>query len=123
MKKFMGLFILFVSMINLVQGSDRESLVKSNVGYHEEFQMPKKEVILLILKTHLLEIDEFEFIEKAILKIAEKRLSKDDISEILHDAGGYGKKNIRVCHYDNAAEALILEAAKNEQKLKKCTIQ
>ncbi len=49
----MSLCVLFVNMINVVQGSYRTSQRERDFGRHEKVLMPKKSVVVQILQKHL----------------------------------------------------------------------
>lgn len=53
MKKFMSLFILFVNMINVVQGSYRTSQRERDFGRYAAVLMPKKSVVVQVLQKYL----------------------------------------------------------------------
>ncbi len=83
------------------------TLVLASNNYFEPVQLSDYETVLCILKQRAVDHNVADCVAK---NIANRKMSQDQVYQKLHKAGGYGKQEICIPQYAQAARAIVENA-------------
>ena len=117
MNKFRGLFIFAIGMIHVLNGADLEPLLYFPFGGDQKVKISTQGDVLAVLNKYLHGYDPL-LLETLSWVVADKEFSKNEIYKILANHSGVWNRGIISCHFNNAAEALIVDGAEKSSNLK-----